>query len=150
MKLLLVPIAFFSLILVRLAPAAIPPQSPVVWFEIHVTDLDRSFPFYSQLFDWKCVPGRPPFKSCNVVLNGQEIGEVIENKSERQGSAVLIYFPVDNVVPFYRKALSLGGTSVYPPMNIPDGHPGSIAVIKDLDGISIGLFSQKPLPIERN
>jgi len=134
-------------------PNSVPPvvtAAEIPWFELRVKDLDKAFPFYAQLFGWKCIDeGSDKLKACIILKADKQIGEVIEKPldkdSKGSGNAVLIYLPVQDVRSTYQKAMGIGATSVYQPMNIPDGHKGSIAVIKDLEGIPIGLFSDRPL-----
>jgi predicted enzyme related to lactoylglutathione lyase len=124
----------------------------VSWFDISVGDLDKAETFYSALFGWQFQPGNMNNVRYGIVtVDGKLVGELTEDKSRVSKSGptgISIYFPVDDIMSRYQKALSLGASSVFAPMNIPGTVvQGSIAMVGDADGNSIGLQSSETLPL---
>jgi predicted enzyme related to lactoylglutathione lyase len=123
--------------------------SAVMWFDLHVSSLQRSTSFYGPLFGWQFVEKElQGYHFALVKADGRLIGGL--NPVARPANAMpstSIYFPVDDLKASFEKAKSLGATVVFEPMNIPgDDYEGSIAMVNDPDGNPIGLLSTKKLP----
>lgn len=119
--------------------------STPVWFEIHVSDVERSEAFYSALAGWAFEPleGMPP-DSYRMIANqeaGSLGGALVAGFAERCGSAgTVVYVHVDDIDSSVELALTLGGHAEVDERVInPDD--GRFAVIADPDGNLVGLWS---------
>src|SRR5437870_214027 len=106
---------------------------PVTHFEIHGKDGKRLQQFYASLFDWN-VDANNPMEYGMVSGSDGGIGGGI-TKDER--SMVTFYVSVPDLNAALKKAESLGGTTVQPPMDVPGGP--SVAMFSDPEGNQIGL-----------
>lgn len=113
---------------------------PVVHFEIHGRDGERLKRFYSELFGWKIDSNNP--MNYGMVEHGiggppDGIGGGI---TQSDGPRVVIYVQVVDLNETLRKAESLGGKTVAPPMDVPGGP--TIAQFADPEGNLMGLIKQ--------
>jgi uncharacterized protein len=111
--------------------------APVVHFEIVGKDAKKLQDFYSQLFAWK-IDANNPMNYGMVDNAGQGINGGV-GPSQSGQPWVGFYVSVDNLQAALTKAESLGGKTIMPPMDIPDGP--SIAVFADPEGNQIGLLT---------
>ncbi len=114
---------------------------PVVHFEIHGKDGKRLQEFYFALFGWKIDANNP--MNYGMVEPGvggpaEGIGGGIVQSDT--APMVTIYVQVVSLEETLQKAESLGGKTVVPPMDIPDGP--TIALFQDPEGNTIGLVKQ--------
>lgn len=106
---------------------------PVGWFEIHGSgDLNS---FYAELFDWH-VDADNPMNYGMIDTHGE--GGINGGIAPGERSWVTVYVTVDDLQAALDKAVSLGGTVVAPPMDVPGGP--SIAQFADPSGNVIGLM----------
>lgn len=123
------------------------PQSPAnlaVWFEIPVTDLDRSRVFYETVL---AVPSHRDDTGPNPMINlGSEDmtgvnGHLYPGKPAARGTGNTIHVTVGSGT--LEEALTrvgpAGGEVVSPIITIP---PGRFAYCLDPDGNSIGIFTR--------
>jgi uncharacterized protein len=109
-------------------------QHKVSHFEVLGRDGKRSQEFYASLFGWK-IDANNPMKYGLVSVEQSGIGGGI---GEAQGPpAVRFYVSVSNLEEALTKVGRLGGKTVMPPTQIPNGP--EIALFSDLDGNVIGL-----------
>jgi hypothetical protein len=108
----------------------------VVHFEIIGKDGKKLQDFYAALFGWKVDANNPMNYG---MVDGAEtgIGGGIASSMDGGAGQVTIYVEVDDLDAALKKAESLGGKTVMPPMDIPDGP--TIAQFSDTEGHMIGL-----------
>lgn len=110
---------------------------PVVHFEILGNDGKRLQQFYAELFGWNIDAGNAmQYGQVEPVTGGsfQGIGGGI---AQGQKPLVTIYVQASDLDATLRKAETLGGKTITPPMEVPGGP--TIAAFADPDGNTIGL-----------
>ena len=107
----------------------------VVHFEVIGSDAKKLQDFYSQLFDWKIDADN----AMNYgVVDAAESGVGGGIAAGQNGdSHVTFYVEVDDLEAALEKVASLGGSTVMPPMDAPDGP--TFALFNDPEGHTIGL-----------
>jgi predicted enzyme related to lactoylglutathione lyase len=109
---------------------------PVVHFEVLGKDGKKSQEFYSKLFDWN-VDASNPMQYGMVAAGDGGIGGGIAAAQPGGSPMVTFYVNVSDLAAALKKAESLGGKTVMPPMAVPGGP--EIAQFSDPDGNVIGL-----------
>jgi predicted enzyme related to lactoylglutathione lyase len=110
---------------------------PVVHWEIEALDPDRLRAFYGELFNWDI--GEGPIMQIAPGIGGPEPGPGGHlRRSDRTG--VTLYIQVSDLRTSLAKAVSLGGTVLAEPFDIPGGP--SLAAIKDPEGNPVTLVQQ--------
>jgi predicted enzyme related to lactoylglutathione lyase len=117
------------------------PPRPVVHFEIHGKDRKKLSEFYRALFEWELNPN----DAMNYTLVGPGVGGPAAGvgggiAQSEAAPMVTVYVQVLDLDETMRKAESMGGKSVFGPMDVPDGP--TIAQIQDPEGNVIGLIKQ--------
>lgn len=113
---------------------------PVVHWEIGGSNPAKSREFYAKLFDWK-IQVMEAMDYGMVEASGEKsIGGGIGPVPPGGKPYVTFYIKVDDLQQYLDKAGELGGTTIMPPMDIPEA--GSIAMFADIDGNTIGLFKE--------
>lgn len=110
---------------------------PVVHFEIGCRDSKKSQEFYSKMFDWKTEAVGP------AVMIGPEltgIGGHITSLGHEPHQYTIFYVDVEDVAAYLKKAESLGGKTLVPPVSIPTG---TFAWMQDPEGNTVGLWQAK-------
>ncbi len=113
--------------------------SPVVHWEISVTDHGRSVEFYSKLFGWEGKKAEGFDYTLFSPAGEGSIGGGIGPVPPGAKPMVTFYVRVDNLQAYLEKAEGMGAKTVLPPTPIPG--VGSCAMFADPDGNVIGLFS---------
>ena len=108
----------------------------VVHFEIIGKDGKKLQDFYSQLFDWK-IDANNPMNYGMVTPEDSGLGGGIGAGQDAGDGHVTVYVEVDDLAAALKKAESLGGKTVMPPMAVPGGP--EIAMFADPEGHVIGL-----------
>jgi len=104
-------------------------------FEIFTKDPARAEKFYGDLFGWQFSHD---MGNDYILFNpGKGAGGAI-SKVEEFTPSVGLYFEVDSIDGYLKKAGSLGAESITAKTEIP-GH-GWYAIFRDPDGNSIGLY----------
>ncbi|MFQ5741880.1 MAG: VOC family protein, partial [Acidobacteriota bacterium] len=119
---------------------------PVVHWEIWAQDHKKMGEFYGNLFDWKVDFNNP--MDYGVVDTGAGSGGppninggIMKPKpGPIPASHLTFYVQVEDLQATLDKAVSLGGETVVPPTPIPG--VGKMALFKDPEGNTIGLFSE--------
>ncbi len=109
---------------------------PVVHFEVLGKDGKKLQEFYGKLFDWK-VDANNPMQYGMVAGSDGGIGGGIAGAQPGSAPMVTFYVNVPDLAAALKKAESLGGKTVMPPMAVPGGP--EIAQFSDPDGNVIGL-----------
>jgi hypothetical protein len=110
-------------------------MAAVTWFEVAGKDGKKLQKFYADLFGWK-VDADNPMEYGMVDAQGNGIGGGITPTQD--GAYVTVYVAVDDLQAALDKAEKLGGKTVNPPMEVPDGP--TIAHFTDPEGNFIGLL----------
>ena len=112
---------------------------PVVHFEIGCRDTAKTQEFYAKLFDWKVSPMGP---AAMIAPEGVGIGGHISSLGHEPHHYTIFYVDVDDVAAYLKKAESLGGKTLVPPVDIPSG---TFAWMQDPEGNTVGLWKAKSL-----
>lgn len=113
---------------------------PVVHFEIGGRDIERSEKFFTALFGWSVQRSGPVSL---IDTGGDGINGHISAVNRRPYRYVTVYVQVDDLQAYLRKAETLGGKTLVPPMELPTG---TFAWFADPDGNPIGLWKPKETP----
>jgi predicted enzyme related to lactoylglutathione lyase len=118
-----------------------PSKSIVNWFEIPVSNIDRSAALYGAMLDIKLqhsVFGGVPHA---VLMTGDPsgvAGALISDRARSPGRGTVVYLhATDGVARCLARAVEAGAKVVQPRTSI--GEHGVIAMIEDFDGNVIGL-----------
>lgn len=111
---------------------------PVVHFEIGCRDRSRTEAFFGNLFGWSIQQSGPA--SLIDTGGGTGINGHITALGHEPHNYVTVYVQVDDVPAYLAKAESLGGKTLVPPVEIPQG---IFAWFADPDGNTIGLWKVK-------
>jgi predicted enzyme related to lactoylglutathione lyase len=117
-------------------------KGAIVFFEIATTDLEKSKSFYQELFGWKFQDLGLPDARLIQAPNLEGLLEKVPGHAG--GQSVVVYMQVDHIKESFARAIALGGKEIIAPKPAPGR--GSIAVLRDLDGNRIGIFSSEPAP----
>ena len=112
--------------------------NPVMHFEIMATEnVDALRTFYADAFGWTIDANNPMHYGLVDTGAGTGINGGIGTPMHGQ-SYVTVYVAVDDLAATLAKIESLGGSTLMPPMDVPDGKV-SLALFKDPAGNAIGL-----------
>ena len=111
--------------------------NPVVHFEIQTNDSEQVQQFYADAFGWK-VDANNPMNYGMVPADEGGIGGGI-CPSMSGANLVTFYIQSDDISAHLDKIEKLGGKTVMPKMDIPDGP--TIALFADPQGNTVGLVS---------
>ena len=113
---------------------------PVVHFEVGGSDVETLESFYTEMFGWKINF----IEEANYRLIERESdgigGGMFEHVEGMPPNTPSVAVGVDDLQTYLDKAVSLGGTALMQPMDIPGGF-GSLAIFNDIAGNRIALFS---------
>jgi len=112
------------------------PGNPVVHFEIGCRDRAKTAEFYSSLFDWS-IQEQGPASNIDTKTSGAIAGHITALGHEPQHYTIF-YVQVEDVAAALKKAESLGGKTLVPPITIPGA--GMFAWFADPDGNTVGLL----------
>lgn len=117
------------------------PPRPVVHFEIHAKDGKKLQEFYKELFGWN-ITDTPSMNYAFIEagIGGPENGVGGGIAQSPVAPMVTFYVQVLDLNETLQKAESMGGGTVMPPMDVPDGP--TIAQMRDPEGNVIGLVKQ--------
>ena len=111
---------------------------PIMFFEIAARNLQKEQQFYSQLFEWTIAPPRNDFAEVTTGPGG--INGAISQPGDNIASSLTVYVEVEDIPLYLQRAESLGGSTIFPAMALPDGN--QIAMIADPEGVMIGLYQK--------
>ena len=122
-----------------------PPRSaapPVVHFELGGSDGQALEDFYTEMFGWKVNGVEMPDGGIYRLVQQEKDGiggGIFQHMEGMPPNAPGIAVGVDDLQAYLDKAVSLGGTVLMPPNEIPGGF-GSLAIFNDIAGNRISLF----------
>jgi predicted enzyme related to lactoylglutathione lyase len=110
---------------------------PVVHFEIGCRDSAKTQEFYSKMFDWKISAMGP---AAMIAPESGGIAGHFTALGHEPHQFTHFYVDVEDVAAYLKKAESLGGKTLVPPIEIPTG---TFAWIQDPEGNTVGLWKAK-------
>ncbi|MCL4211883.1 MAG: VOC family protein [Phycisphaerales bacterium] len=133
------------------AAAPAPPPMPVagdwVWHELMTTDVAGAQAFYGALFGWGYHAKEMPGFTYHLIQQGsnEQHGGMMAFQPGMEGVPPhwQLYVMVDDVDAVATRAVELGGSLVYPPMDVPS--VGRMACIRDPQGAHISIY--KPMMV---
>jgi predicted enzyme related to lactoylglutathione lyase len=114
--------------------------NPVIHFEVMGKDPAALQSFYRKAFDWEIAPPMGPEAGNYAIVSGvgeRGIGGGIGGGIEGYDGHVTFYVAVDKLEDALAKVESLGGKTMRPPEQVPNGP--RIALFSDPEGHVIGL-----------
>jgi uncharacterized protein len=108
----------------------------VVWFEVMANDAGGLRSFYGDLFDWRIADSEVPGYAF-VTPEGEDAPKGGIGSAHHGHHYAIFYVAVDDPQAALDKAESLGGETVVPVTEVPNGP--TIAIFKDPEGHEIGL-----------
>jgi len=122
-------------------------QNPFIWHELVTTDQKTSGYFFSELFGWsrKEVDAGPFGIYTLFQRDGQDLAGMMNPTPDTPGTGSFwhSYVAVDDVDECARRSVSLGGSVLVPPHDVPD--VGRICAIADPAGAVLHLMQ----PVEQ-
>lgn len=113
--------------------------NPVVHFEVLGKDAQALADFYRETFDWELDPVMPTYSMVKTGGEGEIAGGV--GATPEGPGHVTFYVEVNDLQATLEKIAERGGSTVQPPMDIPDGP--SIALFADPEGHLVGLVKSR-------
>jgi uncharacterized protein len=114
--------------------------NPLVYFELMVSDVEKSKAFYGKVFDWKFEKDKS--MDYTMIRTGQEPGGGMMKKPDQAPMfALSVYFQVDDIDDTLKKVEAAGGKRGMPRQEIPD--MGWWAMFFDPDGIPVMIWQRK-------
>jgi len=110
---------------------------PVIHFEIGCKDLGKTQEFYGKMFDWTIQPAGP---AAMIAPSSPGIGGHMTALGHEPFHYTIFYVDVEDVAEALKKAESLGGKTVVPPVELPTG---TFAWMQDPEGNTVGLWKNK-------
>jgi uncharacterized protein len=110
---------------------------PVVHFEIGCRDSAKTQEFYKKMFDWKIEAFGP---AAMIAAESGGVGGHISTLGHDPFHYTIFYVDVEDVSAALKKAESLGGKTLVPPVDIPNG---TFAWMQDPEGNTVGLWKAK-------
>lgn len=120
--------------------------NPVCWFDIHVSNLEKSKKFYEAVLNIQ-LTNLPPEWGKQATFPFQEngansTGALVETENlTPSGNNTVIYFASEDCLTEQVRVEKAGGKVIKPKM--PIGEFGFISLFSDVDGNVIGLHSRK-------
>ncbi len=113
--------------------------SQACYFQFNSPQLAHQAAFLAELFDWEINEQGEDHAFFNHHGSPDAINGDIESTSDTNSTGLILYFEVDDLDVACAKAETLGGRIVAAPSALPNNF-GSIALISDLDGNTLGLY----------
>ena len=111
-------------------------QSPFIWHELVTSDQKNSGEFFSQLFGWerKEVDAGPFGTYTLFQKDGSDVAGMMNPTPDTpgEGSYWHSYIAVDDIDDCAKQAISLGGSVLVQPHDVPD--VGRVCIVADSTG----------------
>ena len=124
----------------------------VFWTELKTRDVEAAIRYYEQVCGWTFTSVPMGAGSPDYVLGMKDdmptVGMMrLEDNSDEETEEPfwLSYFGVDNVDVAVEETISMGGTLVREPFEVPD--TGRIAIVRDPTGALLGLMAPIPMTL---
>lgn len=114
----------------------------VWWNELVTSDLEKSREHYTSLMGWDTMPMPMPDGEYLIFKRGEEFVAGAFVKSDEMGPVPdhwMTYLAVDDVDASVQQSVSMGGSVVRAPFDIPG--TGRIALVQDTTGATVGLMT---------
>ncbi len=109
-------------------------------FEVIGKDGKKSQEFYRSLFGWNVDANNPMNYGMVPGTDGGIGGGIAQGQDASDKPHVTFYVEVADLAETLKKAESLGGKTMMPPMDVPGGP--TIAMLTDIDGNAIGIMKE--------
>jgi predicted enzyme related to lactoylglutathione lyase len=117
------------------------------WAELNARGVERSLPFYEQVFGWTAKPvGTADQPYTEFQVDGHSIAGATEMNPmvpPQVPSYWMVYFAVDDVDASHRTAIDAGGTELLAPIDFPGGR---MSIVNDPQGAAFGLMTFSGAP----
>jgi uncharacterized protein len=110
---------------------------PVIHFEIGCRDSKKTQEFYAKMFGWTITEAGP---AAMIAPEAPGIGGHLTALGHEPYHYTTFYVDVEDVAAYLKKAESLGGKTLVPPIDIPTG---TFAWMQDPEGNTVGLWKPK-------
>ena len=119
-------------------------KNPIGWFEIYVSDFEKSKIFYHDLFGWEYRLLKNFRTEYWTIWTGEgTVGGGFMKKADdfKGGQSVVLYIDVDNIDEALTEVEKSGGKIVTPKTLINESS-GYFGMFKDLDDNLLGLWTK--------
>ena len=116
--------------------------SQICNFQFNSPQLGAQSQFLAELFEWEVTGADPHHAFFDHHGDEHAVNGDIETTSTDQPTGVIVYWEVEDLEVKCALAIRLGGEVIAPPSDLPNNY-GSIALVRDLDGNTLGLY-RKP------
>ena len=113
-------------------------KNTLCWMNMGSPDVEGSYEFYEQMFDWNMHKRHYGEKSMIEIDAGERSFAGISDTEAGEMPMWTPFVMVENVQEFIDKAESLGATIIYPRTQIDGG--GAYAVFIDPQGAALGVY----------
>ena len=114
-------------------------MNQVCYFQFNSPVLAKQSQFLADLFDWDVKPDGPDHAFFDHHGDEHAVNGDIETTTDDLRTGLIVYWEVEDLAAKCALAVSLGGAVVAPPSDLPNNY-GSVALIGDLDGNTLGLY----------
>ncbi|MBC8145815.1 MAG: VOC family protein [bacterium] len=111
-------------------------SNPIAFFEITCRDAAPLVEFYAQMFGWD-VNYDAEQKFATVEAGSSAATGMISEIPDNVPAALTVFVKVDSLDAALARAEELGGSTMFPPMELPNER--KVAMIVDPAGLAIGL-----------
>jgi uncharacterized protein len=116
----------------------------IAWYELVTTDPEAATNFYTRMFGWDATVSDVGTGPYTLLLRGKTpVAGILKNPPEMQSSDWFIYFAVDDIHQAAEQARALGGSVLFPPMEVPT--VGKLTWATDPAGVMFALMQAAPM-----
>lgn len=115
------------------------PAQPVVWFEIPVSDLERSAHFYGEMFGWRFGRVENMDTDYLIIDAGSLNGGLRRRDDAGMNNGPLVFVAVEGLLESLERVTQLGGDVEQEPTLI-SAEAGAYAILRDPDGNRVGVW----------
>ena len=114
------------------------------WNELSVTNTKKAIDFYQKIFGWTIEEMDMPNGKYYILFNGEEkIGGITAKAPGEENSPTtwMPYITVNDVDKAAEQIVSLGGSILLPPQDIPVENGPRLTILKDPMGATLGAIT---------